>query len=56
MSKLGATVIGGIGATAIMSAMSALISMAGGPKMSSALLLAYLLQVSPTAGWMVGDE
>src|SRR5215469_3468531 len=53
MTKVNATVIGGIGGTAIMSTVSALIGMAGGPKMNSALLLAYMLHVSPIVGWIL---
>jgi uncharacterized membrane protein YagU involved in acid resistance len=53
MTKVNATVIAGIGGTVIMSAVSALIGMAGGPKMNSAVLLAYMLHVSPIAGWIL---
>lgn len=53
MTKFSATIAGGIGGTIIMSTGSALIGMAGGPKMNSALLLAYMLNVSPIAGWIL---
>jgi uncharacterized membrane protein YagU involved in acid resistance len=52
MTKLNATISGGIGGTAIMSTVSALIGMAGGPKMNSALLLSYMLNVPQIAGWI----
>jgi uncharacterized membrane protein YagU involved in acid resistance len=53
MTKVRATVLGGIGGTAIMSTVSALIGIAGGPKMNSALLLSYILNVPQIAGWIL---
>jgi hypothetical protein len=53
MNKLNATIAAGIGATAIMSMGSALIDAVGGPKMYSALLLSYMLDVPPIAGWFL---
>ena len=53
MTKVSATIIAGMSGTAIMSGVSALIGMAGGPKMNSAALLAYMLHVSPIAGWIL---
>lgn len=53
MTKLGATITSGIGGTAVMSTVSAFIGMAGGPKMNSALLLAYMLAVPPVVGWVL---
>ena len=53
MTRLKATIAAGIAATAIMSMGSALIATSGGPKMYSALLLAYMLNVPPIAGWIL---
>jgi uncharacterized membrane protein YagU involved in acid resistance len=52
MTKLNATIAAGIGGTAIMSTVSSLIGMAGGPQMNSALLLSYMLNVPQIAGWI----
>jgi hypothetical protein len=53
MTELTATMVAGLGGTISMSSGSALIGMAGGPKMNAALLLSSMLDVSPKAGWIL---